>query len=124
VETLVIPDGISRLGDNAFWGASGLTRLDLPRSLISIGEQACYGCKSLREVNFSAARDLKGIHSYAFSRTALKSLTLPDSLVLLGKGAFGDCATLESVTLPRGIRVASFRTAECSSRLTCPPPQM
>jgi hypothetical protein len=104
VETLMIPDGISKLGDNAFRGATGLTRLTLPRSLISISKQVCYKCTSLREVNFSAARDLEEIRSYAFSGTALTSLTLPDSLMLLGDGAFGDCAALESVTLPRGIQ--------------------
>jgi hypothetical protein len=104
VDTLVVPDGVSRLGDNAFNGATGLTRLTLPRSLMSIGEWACYKCTSLSEVNFSAARGLKEIDSDAFNGTALKSLTLPDSLALLGDGAFAHCAALESVTLPRGIR--------------------
>ena len=42
--SLTLPDGITSISEEAFWGCSGLTSLTLPASITSIGSSAFSGC--------------------------------------------------------------------------------
>lgn len=42
VGNYVIPDGVTAIGDNAFWGSDGLTGVTIPASVKSIGEGVFY----------------------------------------------------------------------------------
>ncbi len=68
--TLVIPEGVTSIGDEAFRGCTGLTGLVIPSSLRSIGARAFYGCKDLSGVLY-----LDGV-SYAASSFAGTKLVL------------------------------------------------
>ena len=46
----VIPEGITRIGDLAFYGYSSLTNITIPESVTSIGEEAFRECSSLRSI--------------------------------------------------------------------------
>ena len=45
--SIVIPKGVTSIGDYAFWGCSVLTSITIPASITSIGEKAFIGCNSL-----------------------------------------------------------------------------
>lgn len=44
-----------------------------------------------------------GIGGYAFQRSQLTSITIPDSVTSIGQGAFSNCTELKKVTLGKGI---------------------
>ena len=44
---------VTKIGDNAFYGCSGLTSVTIPNSMTSIGESAFNDCKNLASVNIS-----------------------------------------------------------------------
>ena len=48
--TLVIPEGVTSIGSEAFRGCTGLTGLVIPSSVRSIGARAFYGCENLSGV--------------------------------------------------------------------------
>ena len=78
VKKVVIADGITRVGNNAFAGLSNLSEVIIANSVTSIG-------------------------SYAFANTtSLKSVTLPDSLIKIESGAFG-YSGLKSVNFGKSI---------------------
>ena len=68
---LVVPEGVTSIGDSAFYGCSGLTSITLPSSLTSIGKSAFNGCRALTEINYNAvsvselAEYGNGVFSYA-----------------------------------------------------------
>lgn len=44
ITNLVIPEGVTTIGDYAFRGCSGLTSVTIPESVTRIGDTAFYGC--------------------------------------------------------------------------------
>ncbi len=71
-------------------------------SVISIGEQAFSGCKSLTSITIPEGVAGMGYEAF-YSCDSLVSVTLPGSLKYIGSRVFSDCESLTSVTLSNGI---------------------
>ena len=74
--TYNIPQGITAIGNSAFFCCDSLISVAIPDSVISIGDSAFSCCKSLT------------------------SITIPDSVTSIGDSAFSDCDSLTSITIP------------------------
>lgn len=103
VTSLTLPDGFESMDDTAFWYMPKLERVDLGGAT-ALPDSAFRYDKVLAEVNFRPDLNrLTDVGDYAFDTTALTSVTLPDSVVSIGKGAFADNAALTSVHLGSGV---------------------
>ena len=51
--SVVIPDGVTKIGDYAFYNCTNLAEVTIPASVTSIGNSAFYGCTSLAEVTYN-----------------------------------------------------------------------
>jgi hypothetical protein len=96
VGTVVIANGVTRIGTDAFYGATYITSVDIPDTVVSIGSQAFYEATALSNVVFGSS--VASIGSYAFFRTALTSVALPNSLVDIDGAAFENVSSITSLT--------------------------
>lgn len=103
ITSLVLPDGFESMDDTAFWYMPKLQRVDLGGTK-ALTDSAFRYDKALAEVNFRPDLNrLTDVGDYAFDGSALVSVSLPDSVTSIGKGAFAGNAALRSVHLGSGL---------------------
>ena len=93
---------VTSIGDWAFWGCSGLTRITIPNSVTSIGDWAFCGCSGLTRITIP--NSVTSIGEDAFSGcSGLTSITIPKSVTSIEEGAFKGCSGLISITIPNSV---------------------
>lgn len=89
---VTIPDGVTSIGDFAFFGCPALTSVTIPNSVTSIEDYAFSDC------------------------TALTSVTIPDSITYIGRAAFAGCPVLHTVVLGSSLdNIGNWAFCECPS---------
>ena len=114
---VIVPDGVTKIGELAFWESGCLRSVKLPEGLLEIERQAFAGC-SLTSITFPEG--LQKIGSSVFEGCyILKDAIIPDSVTEIGTGAFSSCYALQSVKLPKGLTVIpSQMFSSCKSLQT------
>ena len=112
--SVAIPDGVTNIGNSAFEGCSALTSVTIPGSVTNIGDSAFSGCSALTSVTIPDG--VTNIGNSAFSGcSSLTSVVFPDGVTRIGDGAFFDCSGLTSVTIPEGVtRIGNSVFSGCS----------
>ncbi len=122
---VVIPEGITRIAEEAFAGIETIDRVILPESLQAIGAEAFRGCllmqsivmpKGLCKIGDGAFRDcvkllrieiparVSALENRVFCHCkALQDVQLPEGLCRIGESAFYGCAGLKKIQLPEGL---------------------
>ena len=102
-EFVIIPDGITGIGDYAFYGALHMKGVQIPDTVREMGSNVFYNCESLEEAVIPDSVTYAG--SAMFARCAsLKRAVLSDGLTALPKITFFCCEKLEEVILPKKLR--------------------
>ena len=104
IESVSIPDGVSVIKAEAFWGCENLRTVLLSAGgNIGLSQGVFADCERLREVVNS--ENINSIGALAFSNcAALQGITFGKHLQRIGDGAFSNCHTLTSVALPASLR--------------------
>ena len=124
LKTVIITGG-DKIGDNAFYGCTKLTKIQLPESVTSVGLKAFYNCTALEDINmpksvtsignnaFEYCSALKGVEIPAGltaikqcvfkSCSSLSSIVIPESIISIEYGAFSGCTKLENLTIPENV---------------------
>ena len=118
ITSIFIGNGVTSIGEGAFYECSGLTSVTIPSSVTSIGRFAFYYCSSLTSVTIP--NSVTSIEYEAFSWcTGLMSVTLPNSVTTIGEGAFYNCSGLTSVTIPYSVTsIGSLAFYNCSGLMS------
>ena len=94
---------------SAFLNNTAITSVVLPDIITSIGENAFNGCESLTSVTFGKNSQLSSIGPGAFNYCySLESITIPESVTNIGSEAFNYCCGLRSVTFGENSQLTSI----------------
>ena len=115
VKKIVIEDGVTSIGDAAFYGCSSLTSITIPDGVTSIGESAFSDCSSLTSITIPDS--VTSIGNNAFdSCSSLTSITIPDGVTSIEGSAFYNCSGLTSITIPDSVTsIESYAFCNCSN---------
>ena len=92
VKVIKIPNGVQRIGVDAFVGRYDIKSITIPDSVIRIGRSAFCWCR------------------------AIESMVIPKNVTNIGETAFLDCTKLTSITIPESETIIEHRAFEgCSS---------
>ena len=117
--SITIPESVTEIGTNAFSGCSSLTSITIPEGVTSIGEHAFYGCSGLTSVVISENSKLTSIEREAFyGCSSLASITIPDSVTSIEYATFKNCSSLTSITISEGVAWIGTGAFEGCSSLT------
>ncbi len=108
-----IPESVTRIGKLAFFACVNMQRITIPASVDEIDGFAFQFCSRLTEVEFEAGSQLKVINEYAFCRTALSYLTIPESANEICPVAFCHNKNMTDLVLPKNITKISVQNPFC-----------
>ena len=104
IQNLTLPLGLKKIGCCNFQCCDDLREIRIPDSVIEMGSDVFYRCKSLQKVYLS--NSLEKISSFSFNKcTSLKNIAIPAPIKTIGRGAFLDCTSLQVVTLANSIEI-------------------
>ena len=129
IQTAVIEEGVTSIGNNAFADCSGLSSITIPEGVTSIGIWTFIGCNSLKKVYVTS---LEGWLNISFSENCstplcyggelyiadvlVTDLILPKGITQINEHAFEGCNSLRSITIPAGVTsIGRYAFDECSS---------
>ena len=109
--------GLGRIDDSAFQGCTGLTSIEIPEGILSIGVAAFQDCKNLKSVTLPST--LNSIGSSAFQGCEkLVSIDIPNGTTRIDGAAFYGCSGLTSMSIPQSITSIGASAFEgCTGRL-------
>ena len=136
---LVIKEGTTCVGFEAFKGCDGLTSITIPSSVDYIDSGAFEGCDGLQAVHItdlaawcdiefqselrSSSNPLSKAHHLYLNSEEVTNLVIPEGIASIGDYAFDYCTALTSVSIPEGITTIgtyAFRGCEDLTSVTIP----
>ncbi len=86
IKKVIIKDGVTDIGNNAFSNMKNLTSVEIPTSVTAIGYTVFSGC------------------------TNLKTIEIPESVVTIGSYAFQSCTNIMSITISNNVTSIGLNT--------------
>lgn len=127
ITELVIPNGVTTIGQYAFYQCSGLTAVTLPASLKSVGSSAFSTCTNIASVNYLGTINdwcwinfASNVCNPAFFSKQLSiggeeqtDIYLADSLTKINDYAFYDNRALETISIKNTTTINSNALTDC-----------
>ena len=115
LKNIVIPGSVIHIYAGAFSDCSSLESITIPEGVTHLGGEVFSGCSSLSSITIPESVDC--LFPNAFEGcSSLKNIVIPGSVKGIYDRAFADCSSLESITLSEGLEwIGSEAFAGCSS---------
>lgn len=138
IVSIILPNSVVRIDDEAFKNYTALTSIKLPNSLTDIGHRAFEGCKSLTTINipkgvigigykaFEGCSSLPVIDGIVYADDCLvrvidtthTSYKIQEGTRFICNDAFKNCESMTDITLPKGLVMIGIEAFELCKKLT------
>lgn len=113
LKEVVIEEGVTEIGVDAFSVCTSLETVTLPESLQKIGEKAFSYCTSLKTINIPDSVNVIGPKAFFFCKS-LTSIDIPEGITEIGYATFGYAENLATVNIPASVtRIGDFAFQNC-----------
>ena len=136
INSVILEDGVTNIGNHAFNNCSNMTSITIPSSVESIGEYAFQFCSKItsiivpNNVNYIGVNAFRGCSSllsftipagvkeinYFSECTALEYVDVPNSITKIS--GFDECRNLKSIYIPEGVTSIGYHAFWGCSSLT------
>ena len=115
IKKVVVSDGVTSIGNCAFYHCVSLEEIVLPEGLLSIGEKAISRCDILKGIDVPSTIITLG--ESAFSQCPLiLSVKIPDGVTVIPDRLFESCSSLSSISIPDTVTsIGNYAFSNCSS---------
>lgn len=148
IKHIIVRNGVTSIGDWLFGRFDSISTVELPTTLISIGESAFYGCCSLQnivipegvtEIGYGIFNDCNSLKSISFPSTLntiphlggigeddglnIENVIISKGIKKIGNNAFANLKNLKSITIPDSVvSIGQYAFENCTalSNLTLP----
>ena len=112
---VIIGNGVTRIGNNAFNFCRRVTSIEIPNSVTSIGESAFSYIYDIQ--NIEIPNSVTNVGKYAFHNcTSLTNVSMSNNIISISDHMFGFCSNLTSVNIPNGVKsIEEGAFSRCSS---------
>ena len=100
LNNIVLPQSLIRIDDIAFSNCNALKSITIPKNITEWGKEL-FSESGIETIEFQDG--LTCIGEYAFLKTKIKRIELPNSLKFIDNGAFRQCEQLETIVLNEGL---------------------
>ncbi len=123
IRQISFPDGLTHVGELAFYDMKSLEMIVLPDSVVSVGDYTFSECSAVQMITLSGKLESIGIASFA-GCGLVRKIDFPNSLKSIGDRAFSRCKSLTTVQLPYsveklGTSVFSYCENLASAQIDC-----
>ncbi len=117
VNSVVLPEGVRFIGENAFSKNPKMTELSLPDSLESIGDYAFQECTALTESTIPGNVETIGVSMFSGCAAMTKSV-IAEGVEALSYGMFHGCTSMTEVTIPESMKEIEYSIFDECTALT------
>ena len=125
---LSIPNGVTKIGTDAFYQCTGIRSVTVPASLVSISSDSFDGFTSLEEINVDGenpvAMSVDGVLYSKDGKTLVRypcgkkdsAFTIPEGVTEIGAYAFRRCSNVKSVIISEDVvSIGTYAFEYCTS---------
>lgn len=103
VKKVVVKDGITKIGDGAFYSKWQLETASIPGSVKSIGNDAFSDCRNLENITIEPGVTTIGDRAFKMCQK-LTTLPIPNTVKTIGWASFGECRGIINLVIPDSIQ--------------------
>jgi hypothetical protein len=127
---VTVASGVQYIADHAFYGCFGVTEINLPNSVISIGRSS-FNCNwssyastpsvtytSLTKINIPSSVRFIGDSAFQDCSKLDIDLVIPEGVQRIGTGAFNGCSSIKSLSLPESLVEIGYQAFNGCTKMT------
>ncbi|MBQ3216956.1 MAG: leucine-rich repeat domain-containing protein, partial [Oscillospiraceae bacterium] len=116
IKTVSISEGVTSIGDYAFYSYPNLTKMSLGHTVTSIGQYAFYNCDALTTTDTGYVQSLGACAFYCCD--GLTSVSVSGQTTSMGRAAYADCKNLTTVIVGNGAYIGAYAFSGCTKLST------